>query len=326
MKNVLLGAVAALTLTGTAGTARDNIQIAGSSTVLPYASIVAEAFGENFDFPTPVVESGGSSSGMKRFCTGVGENTIDIANSSRPIKPKEVKVCADNGVTEITEVMFGYDGIVFANSIEDERFAFTPAHIYLALNNRSELTTWDQVDPSFPAYEIKMFIPGTKHGTREVFEEKVLLLGCEAVGDFEKFEAIHGEDEAESMCIDTRTDGRSIDIDGDYTETLANISTNQNSFGVFGLAFYENNTDTIEVATMNGVRPSAATVASAEYPVSRPLFFYVKDAHAGTIPGLYDYVRFFVADGIAGPSGPLAQYGLVSDPELATTQAKVANK
>ena len=306
--------------------ARDNIQVAGSSTVLPYASIVAEAFGENFDFPTPVVESGGSSAGMKRFCTGIGENTIDIANSSRPIKPKEVKVCADNGVTEITEVMFGYDGIVFANSIEDERFAFTPAHIYLALNDRSELTTWDQVDPSFPAYEIKMFIPGTKHGTREVFEEKVLLVGCEAVGDFAKFEAAYGEDEAESMCMDTRTDGRSIDIDGDYTETLASIGTNLNSFGVFGLAFYENNTDTIEVATIDGVRPSAATVASAEYPVSRPLFFYVKDAHAGTIPGLYDYVRFFVDDMVAGPNGPLAQYGLVSDPELAKTQASVADK
>ena len=322
----LLTTAAALVLAATTVSARDNIQIAGSSTVLPYASIVAEAFGENFDFPTPVVESGGSSAGMKRFCTGVGENTIDIANSSRPIKDKEVKVCADNGVKEITEVMFGYDGIVFANSIQDERFAFTPAHIYLALNNRSELTTWDQVDPSFPAYEIKMFIPGTKHGTREVFEEKVLLVGCEAVGDFAKFEAAHGEDEAESMCMDTRTDGRSVDIDGDYTETLANISANQDSFGVFGLAFYENNTDTIEVATIDGVRPSAATVASGEYPVSRPLFFYVKDAHADTIPGLYEYVRFFVDDMVAGPDGPLAAYGLVSDPELAKTQASVADK
>lgn len=322
----LLTTAAALVLAATTVSARDNIQIAGSSTVLPYASIVAESFGENFDFPTPVVESGGSSAGMKRFCQGLGENTIDIANSSRPIKDKEVKVCADNGVTEITEVMFGYDGIVFANSIEDERFAFTPAHIYLAINNRSELTTWDQVDPSFPAYEIKMFIPGTKHGTREVFEEKVLLLGCEAVGDFAKFEAAHGEDEAETMCMSTRTDGRSIDIDGDYTETLANIGTNLNSFGVFGLAFYENNTDTIEVATINGVRPSASTVASGEYPVSRPLFFYVKDAHAESIPGLYDYVRFFVDDMVAGPDGPLAAYGLVSDPELAKTQASVADK
>ena len=324
MKTLLTAA--AVAVFATAASARDNIQIAGSSTVLPYASIVAEAFGENFDYATPVVESGGSSAGMKRFCQGVGTQTIDIANASRAMKDSERKVCAQNGVTDITEVMFGYDGIVFANGIYDERFEFTPADIYLALNARSELTTWNQVDPKFPNYEIKMFIPGTKHGTREVFEEKVLLKGCEAVGDFAKFEKLHGEDEAESMCMEVRTDGRSVDIDGDYTETLVNIQTNSNSFGVFGLSFYENNTDVIEVATIDGVRPSQETVASGEYPVSRPLYFYVKDIHADVIPGVWDYVRFFVSDDMAGPDSALADYGLVPDPKLNETQAKVEDK
>ena len=325
MKTLLAAAVVALT--ATTAMARDNIQIAGSSTVLPYASIVAEAFGENFDWPTPVVESGGSSAGLKRFCEGIGETTIDIANSSRKIKDSEREVCAKNGVTDITEVMFGYDGIVFANSIEDERFAFTPAHIYLAINERSELKTWDQVDPIFPNYQIRMFIPGTKHGTREVFEEKVLLEGCKEVGDYDKFMAeLDDKKAAASKCVSTRRDGRSVDIDGDYTETLANINANSHSFGVFGLSFYENNTNEIEIATMNGVRPSQETVASGEYPVSRPLYFYVKDIHAQVIPGLWDYVKFFVSNDMSGPDSALVNYGLVPDPELAKTQEMLKNK
>jgi phosphate transport system substrate-binding protein len=162
-----------------------------------------------------------------------------------------------------------------------------------------------------------MFIPGTKHGTREVFEEKVLLVGCEAAnGPAET-------DEAEDACIDVRQDGRSVDIDGDYTETLARIDSNKDGIGVFGLAFYENNTDKLQVATMNGVFPSTETISSGEYPVSRPLFFYIKDAHIGVIPGLKEYAQFFMADEIAGPDGPLAQYGLVADPEIAKTQEKL---
>lgn len=297
--------------------ARDNIQIAGSSTVLPYAAIVAEAFGENFDYPTPVVESGGSSAGLKRFCEGVGPNTVDIANASRKIREKEINTCAENGVTDIVEVRIGYDGIVFASQINGTDFHFTPTDIYLAISADSEFTTWDQVNPDFPAQEILMFIPGTKHGTREVFEDKVLLKGCEAV---------HGEaktKEAEKACIQVRTDGRSIDIDGDYTETLARMGSNPTGIGVFGLSFYENNTDKIKVATMNGVVPSQDSIATGTYPVSRPLYFYMKQAHLAVIPGLLEYAQFFMADEIAGPDGPLAMYGLVPDPEIANTQAKL---
>jgi phosphate transport system substrate-binding protein len=324
--NKLIMLTAAIAFAAAPSFARDNVQIAGSSTVLPYATIVAEAFGENFNFATPVVEGGGSSTGLKSFCQGVGEGTIDIANASRRIKDSEREACAANGVLDITEVMFGYDGIVFANSIEDDRFAFTPAHIYLAINESSELKTWDQVDPSFPNYEIRMFVPGTKHGTREVFEEKVLLEGCKEVGDFDKFVAeLDDKKAAEGKCMSVRTDGRSVDIDGDYTETLANINANSYSFGVFGLSFYQNNTNEIEVATINGVRPSQETVASGEYPVSRPLYFYVKNANATIIPGVWDYVRFFVSDDMAGPDSALAEYGLVSDPELAATQEMISN-
>lgn len=331
-----VSALAIAAATATTAAARDQVQVAGSSTVLPYAAIVAEAFGENFDFPTPVVESGGSSAGLKKFCEGVGENTIDVANSSRPIREKEIKACAEAGVTDIVEVRMGYDGIVFASDINGNSFEFTPNDWYLALAAEipvdgaivaNQNTNWSSVNSTLPSQPIAAFIPGTKHGTREVFEEQVLLAGCEDSGALEAMIAIGlDEDTAEGKCTAVRTDGLSVDIDGDYTETLARIASNKDGIGVFGLSFYENNTDKLQVATMSGVVPSTESISTGEYPVSRPLFFYVKKAHIGVIPGLKEYAEFFVADEIAGPDGPLAEYGLVSDPELAATQEKVSNE
>jgi phosphate transport system substrate-binding protein len=334
--NALKFAAAALVATTAfagAAVARDQIQIAGSSTVLPYASIVAEAFGENFSFPTPVVESGGSGAGRKKLCEGVGENTIDIANSSSRIKQSDIDLCASNGVADIQEVRIGYDGIVFASDITGASFAFTPADWYKALAAKvmkdgalvdNTAKTWADVNPDLPAQDILAFIPGTKHGTREVFDEKVIAAGCEATGAHEAFKA--AGDEKAKGCNELRTDGVSVDIDGDYTETLARIEANKNAIGVFGLSFYQNNTDKLQVATMSGIVPSTESIASGEYPVSRPLYFYVKNAHLDVIPGLQEYIEFFVSDEIAGPDGPLAAYGLVSDPELAKTQEMVKNR
>jgi len=324
-------AVAIATLAATSASARDQVQIAGSSTVLPYAAIVAEAFGENFDFPTPVVEGGGSGAGRKKMCEGVGENTIDIANSSSRIKQSDIDLCKTNGVSEVMEVRFGYDGIVFASDIDGEAFAFSPADWYNALAAKIQVDgqlvdnpnkTWADVKADLPAQDILALIPGTKHGTREVFDTKVLEMGCEATGAMALHVAADGDHKG---CTALRTDGQSIDIDGDYTETLARLDASKNAIGVFGLSFYENNTDRLRVATMDGVLPSTDSVASGAYPVSRPLFFYVKKAHLGVIPGLQEYIDFFVSDEIAGPDGPLAEYGLVSDPELAATQNAVAN-
>lgn len=333
---VALAAAGALTSTAAVAQSRDNVQVAGSSTVLPYASIVAEAFGENTEFPTPVVESGGSSAGLKRFCEGVGPNTIDIANASRAIRPAEVETCAENGVTDIVEVRIGYDGIVFASQIDGPAFnAFQQSDWFQAMAPQvlvdgeivdNPYTRWSEIRDDLPDAEILAFIPGTKHGTREVFEEKVLLQGCEDTGAMEAFmESGMDEDAAESACMAVRTDGKAVDIDGDYTETLARIDANRNGVGVFGLAFYENNTDKLKVATMGGVEPTVETIASGEYPVSRPLYFYLKKAHVGVIPGLHEFAQFFVSDEIAGPGGPLANYGLVPDPELDMIQDRVEN-
>lgn len=315
-----------------AALARDQVQIAGSSTVLPYANIVAEQFGKANDaIRTPIIESGGSGAGIKRFCEGLGEGTIDIANASRKMRESEIEDCKKNGVSEIMEIQFGYDGIVFAVDAKSADWALEPKDLYLALAAQvpkdGELVpnpykTWNEVNDSLPEWPIVAYIPGEKHGTREVFEEKVLHDGCKDTGGFDLLLAkAEGEDDsakkkaADKACVQVRKDGASIDIDGDYTETLARLSSNPQGVGVFGLSFYENNTDKLKVATLNGVTPSVETIAKGEYPVSRPLQFYVKKAHIGTIPGLKEYVEFFVSDRMIGPDGPLAEYGLVPAPD-----------
>lgn len=327
-------AVAALSVAGVAH-ARDQIQIAGSSTVLPYANIVAEQFGQAFpQFKTPIVESGGSSAGLKQFCSGVGTGYIDIANSSRPIKSDEKEACGVAGVSDIIEVRFGYDGIVFASDVAGPEIAFTPKDWYLALAQKvpsggklvpNPNKSWKDVNPALPDWKITALIPGEKHGTREVFEEKVLVAGCKEAGALDIYVA-GGVDkkDAEKMCARVRTDGASIDIDGDYTETLGRLQSNKQAIGVFGLSFYENNTDKLRVATMNGVVPSVATISSGQYPVSRPLFFYVKKAHIGVIPGLKEYAEYFVSDAVAGPGGPLAEYGLVPLPAAEAEAVRAA--
>ena len=212
----------AIIATATMATARDQVHVAGSSTVLPYAAIVAEAFGENFDFPTPIIESGGSGAGRKKLCEGVGANTIDIANSSSHIKDSDIARCVSNGVSEPVEVRIGYDSIVFASRLETKGFEnITPMHIYLAISDKSNAENWKEVDPNFPDRPIKTFIPGTKHGTREVFDKKVMVVGCKSAGSYDLFFKQNGGDKkkAEKECMKVRTDSVSIDIDGDYTET-----------------------------------------------------------------------------------------------------------
>lgn len=333
----LTASAAALAIAASAGTAaaRDQIQIAGSSTVLPYAKIVAENFGETFtNFKTPVVESGGSGAGIKEFCKGVGENTIDIANSSRKIKEDEVKSCADAGVKEIQEVKIGYDGIVFATDINGPDWALTPSDVYTALAAQIVVdgklvdnpnAKWNQVNPNLPDWDIAAYIPGEKHGTREVFEEKLLSIGCKATGALDAIKAAGQDDKAAGKtCVAVRKDGKAVDIDGDYTETLARIASNKTGVGVFGLSFYENNADKLKVATVDGVTPSTETIAKGEYPVSRPLYFYVKKAHLGVVPGLKEYVDFFLDDQMVGPDSPLADYGLVAAPEAERKEQREA--
>ncbi len=311
-KSTLSMAIAASLAVGlsTAAQARDTLQIAGSSTVLPFASIVAEEFGASFpQFNTPVVGSGGSGGGLRQFCQGVGENTIDIANSSRAIRSGELENCAANGVNEVLEVMFGYDGIVFASRADRGEFALTPQHVFAAAAAQipqdgqlvaNPYTRWSEIDADLPDQEIVLVIPASNHGTREVFEEKVLHAGCDSYAEIEG-----------DACNNLRGDGRIIEIAGDYTETLARLDAQADAVGVFGLSFYDQNRDRLQVATVDGVTPSLETIGSGEYPVSRPLFFYVKGEHLDVIPGLAEYTEFFLSDAISGFGSPLEDAGLI---------------
>lgn len=309
--------------------ARDTIQIAGSSTVLPFASIVAEEFGNaSPQFKTPVVGSGGSSGGLRQFCQGVGENTIDIANSSRPIKDGEIESCNKAGVKNIIEVKFGYDGIVFASSASKKAFALTPQHIFTAIaaevpqNGKlvaNPYTNWSQIDKKLPNQEIILVIPASNHGTREVFEEKVVHAGCNAYPENKALSA----DDNKKVCTNFRKDGRVIEISGDYTETLARLKSQPNAVGVFGLSFYEQNRDRLRVATVNGITPSQETISTGKYPVSRPLFFYVKGEHIGVVPGIQQYVEYFLNEKVSGSGSQLDDAGLIpmSKKERADAQA-----
>jgi len=316
---------AALTLPG-AAFARDQIMMTGSSTVLPFANIVSEAFGQNTDFKSPVVEGGGTGAGIEKFCAASGEDTPDIANASRKMKSGEAATCRKNNV-KFQEVRIGYDGVVFASDVAGPAFEFTPHDWFRALAAEvvvdgklvpNPYTKWSEVDKSLPDQEILAFIPGSKHGTREIFDTNVIKKGCSVYGDDKAFKARDGKSDA---CIALRTDGRAVEIDGDYTETLARLKANPIAVGVFGLSFYENNTDKLRVASFQGVVPSKDTVSTGTYRVSRPLFIYVKTQHIGVIPGLKEFVQFFLSDDMAGAGGSLDEAGLVVDPALASTQA-----
>lgn len=321
--------ITAFSLLASVASADTTIHLTGSSTVLPFATIAAESFGENSTFGTPIVEGGGTGAGIAKFCESTDASSVDIADASRKMKSGELSTCHKNGVSNVLEVRIGYDGIVFASAVNGPAFAFTPSDWYRALAAEVDIggklvpnpyTKWSEVDPSLPDQEIMVFIPGSKHGTREVFDQKVITKGCTVFRSDKLFKARDGKVDG---CITLRKDGRAVEIDGDYTETLQRLEANPTSVGIFGLSFYENNTDKLRVATFQGVVPNKDTIATGKYAVSRPLFMYVKTQHYESTPGLKEFIQYVVSDDLAGPDGIMVQAGLVADPKLSDTQAKL---
>lgn len=303
--------------------ASDQIRAAGSSTVFPYAKLVSEKFHEVYpQFKAPVIESGGTGAGIKEFCLSNAENSIDIANASRPMTEVEFKNCVAAGVRDIQKIVFGYDGIVLAtNKRAAPAWSVTSSDIYKALAARTMQNsalkpninvTWHDVNSALPAWPIEAYIPGEKHGTREVFEEKMMLAGCIDSGAYSamKKQAM-SEAQIKAACIAVRKDGKAIDIDGDYSETLARLASSDRAVGFFGLAFYENNMDKLNVAIVKNVKPSVSTVANGSYPLSRPLYFYVKKSHLRYRPGLKEYVNYFLSEAMVGEDGTVTDFGLV---------------
>ena len=310
-------------LTTTVAQARDQIRIVGSSTVYPFTTVVAEKFGISTKFRTPVVESTGSGGGLKIFCQGIGPSYVDITNTSRRIKAKEIKKCAENGITEITEVKIGYDGIVIANSKSSPQMKLDRKHIWLALGKNvmvngkivtNPYKTWKNVDPSLPDQKIEVLGPPPTSGTRDAFAELALQGGCK---EFPEIKAMKKADKKafKNLCRTVREDGAYIEAGENDNLIIAKLEENPKAFGVFGYSFLDQNKDKLQGSIVEGNVPTFENISSGKYPVSRSLYFYIKNAHVGKIPGISEYIAEFTSEKSFGTGGYLQEKGLIPAPD-----------
>jgi phosphate transport system substrate-binding protein len=316
--------LAALLLSGTAHaqTGRDYIAAVGSSTVYPFSTTVAEQFGKTGKFKTPKVESTGTGGGFKLFCSGVGVQYPDISNASRAIKQSEIDSCRKAGVTDIIEVKIGYDGIVLANSLKGAKYKLSRRDVFLALAKMipdpaspqnliaNPNRTWKDVNSALPADKIEVLGPPPTSGTRDAFTELVMESGCST---FAWIKSLKDVDEArfKKVCDSIREDGAYVEAGENDNLIVQKLEANPKALGIFGYSYLEENVSKIEGSAIDGVMPTFENIASGKYPVSRPLYFYVKKAHLGVIPGLREFVAEFTSDRALGGEGYLADKGLI---------------
>ena len=300
-----LSVLTVATLSAGAAVARDQIRVVGSSTVFPFATAVAEQFGRSTDFQTPIIESTGSGGGLKLFCAGVGTSHPDITNSSRRMKEKEFELCQDNGVTEVTEAIIGFDGIVVANAQGGPVFEVTREQLVIALaENGPKPALWSDVDPSLPVIRIEVLGPPPSSGTRDAFEELVMHVGCETT------------DLVDCDTVTVREDGAYIDAGENDNLIVSKLEANPNAVGIFGFSFLDQNSDVLQGSLVDGVEPTFENIADGSYPVARSLYFYVKNAHAGVVPGIQEYADSFLSEAASGEDGYLLDKGLIPLPEF----------
>ncbi len=351
-KRTVLAAALAVAATSATAASRDYVSIVGSSTVYPFATVVAETFGKTTKYKTPKIESTGSGGGLKLFCAGVGIEHPDITNASRRIKKSEVALCAKNGVKEIVEVKVGYDGIAIANSKAAPLFKLSRKDLYLALAKQvpgpqgklvdNPYKSWKDINPTLPNIKIEVLGPPPTSGTRDAFSELVLGAGAQAFTDLKALRKAKGEEAVKPLMRKLgipmsaynkrgkkvfKTVAYSIREDGAYIEAGENdnliiqkLEANPNALGVFGFSFLEQNADKVQGSIVDGVAPAFESIADGRYPVSRPLFFYVKKAHVGKIPGIKGYLAEFTSNKAWGDEGYLTDKGLIPMPKQERSQ------
>ena len=306
---------------------RNSVRAVGSSTVYPFAKVVAENFARsNPDFGSPIIESTGTGGGIQLFCQGIGANTPDVANASRRMKASEFEECQKNGVTEITEIQVGLDGIAFASAQGGIDMNLTPEIVYRALAARpfgevQTAKTWRDVDPSLPDLPILVYGPPSTSGTRDALKELVLIPGCESNADMDALKDSN-EEQHEQLCTELRGDGAYVDQGEQDNLIVQKIEGNSNAVGVFGFSYLEENLDKVQGLSMIGVEPTYENIASFEYPGARPLFIYVKNAHVDAIPGLREFVAQWARSW--GRDGPLTAIGLVANPDDVAARSQSA--
>ena len=330
-------AVAAIALTAVAATplwaaSRRSIRIVGSSTVYPFASAVAERFARaNPGVPAPIIESTGTGAGMKLFCAGVGERFPDIENASRRMKASEAKLCAQNGVSRITEIQVGLDGIVLAGGKASPLLNLTTRDIYLALaaapfGKPNKAKTWRDVNGKLPAIPIEVYGPPPTSGTRDAIGELLMTPACEknaAVAALKKT----NEAKFKAICTGIRRDGAYVEAGENDNLIVRKLGVTPGAYGFFGYSYLEENQGTLRGATVNGVAPGYNAIANFSYPGARPLYIYVKNAHAAAIPGIRQYVAEFTRESTWGRGGYLVRRGMIASPDnVRANYAKVARE
>ena len=298
--------------------ARDQIKIVGSSTVYPYATVVAERFGKS-GFKTPVIESTGTGGGMKLFCAGVGVNHPDITNASRVIKAGEIELCKKNGVTEIIEIVIGNDGLTLAHSLEAPSADFNQEQLYLALAEEvpvdgklvaNPYQKWSDIDPSLPDYKIEVLVAPPTSGTRDAWDSLIMVKGCKASGAYEIWNEL-GE-KAKKKCKISREDGRVIEAGENDALIVQKLTEDPERFGYFGYSYLLANEDKIKPTSIAGIEPTLEGIQDYSYPIARPLQFYVKKAHIGSVPGIEEFLMEFTSSKAMGEDGYLTDIGLVA--------------
>jgi len=316
IKTLTLAAAVAVGVVG-AAEARDQIRIVGSSTVFPFSTAVAEQFGKTSSFATPVVESTGSGGGMKLFCAGVGEDHPDMTNASRRMKKSEFETCTKNGI-DITEVKIGFDGIVIANSKAGPDMSLTLDQVFLALAKEVPMNgklvsnpykMWSDIDASLPKTRIEVLGPPPTSGTRDAFVEIAMEGGCKKVAGAKELGL------AKKACHEIREDGAFIEAGENDNLIVQKLEANPDAFGIFGFSFLDQNSDKVKGAKVNGTSPEFEEIAAGNYPISRSLYFYVKQQHVGVIPGIKEFVAEFTSENAWGPDGYLVDKGLIPLPD-----------
>lgn len=310
-----------------AQSARGYISIVGSSTVYPFATVVAERFGKTTDFKTPKIESTGSGGGFKLFSAGVGVEHPDITNASRRIKKSECEKCAENGVAEVVEIKIGYDGIVMANSKKAMPFMLSRKDIFLALAKEvpapggaegelvvNPYTAWKEVNQNLPEIKIEVLGPPPTSGTRDAFVELAMEAGAKEFGWIKALKK-EDKDKFKKISHTLREDGAYIEAGENDNLIVQKLDANADALGIFGFSFLDQNSDKIQGTFIDGVQPAFDAIADGSYPLSRPLFFYVKKAHVGTIPGVGEYLAEFTSENAWGDEGYLTEKGLIPMPQ-----------
>ncbi|MDP7182622.1 MAG: substrate-binding domain-containing protein, partial [Alphaproteobacteria bacterium] len=269
-----------------------------------------------------VVESTGTGGGMKLFCAGVGTRHPDVTNASRRIKKSEVEKCVRNGVTDITEVKIGFDGIVLANSLKVPRTSFSLRHIFLGLAKQvpanetgatlqpNPYEKWSDIDSTLPKIKIKVLGPPPTSGSRDAFAELALEGGCKTFSDLK---AMKNSDKNtyKVVCHSIREDGAYVEAGENDNLIIRKLEADTNAFGVFGFSFLDQNQDKVQGSLVNDVSPEFENIADGKYPVARSLYFYVKNAHMDIIPGIEAFVSEFTSDNAMGKDGYLIDKGLI---------------